>query len=172
MSFFFCFSLTFFLALNVDWESVVLHLLLELLVPLVGANGTGHVLEVVAVHVALAPDLQAALIVDVVDEAVLGLVLVGESRVELGSPQSLGLEVLAQTLGNARWENLLPSVHDSVVLSAEFRFLGNRQVFIVQLAVQSLGDIGTQAFIVSSELGLLGQVLQGATTTSAIFCCG
>ena len=96
--------------LDIDREGVVGDLFFVLLVPLVGAEGLGGLLEVVAVLVALAADLQTPLVVHVVDETVLGLILVGEPRVPLRRPQGLLVEVLGQALANAGREHGLPFV--------------------------------------------------------------
>ena len=54
--------------------------------PMLWAQDVGRLLEVVTVLVVLAFELDASLVVDIVDEAVLGLVGVWESWVEFGSP--------------------------------------------------------------------------------------
>lgn len=82
-------------SLDIDRKSVGLELLIELLEPLLGAESIRGVLEVLAVLVVLALELHASLIVDEVDEAVLGLLLVGKSRVEFRRPACLGAEVLS-----------------------------------------------------------------------------
>lgn len=68
--------------LEINWKSVVLQLLLVLLEPLVGANGIANLLKVVAVLEVFALQLLAALVVDKVDEALLGLVLIWETGIK------------------------------------------------------------------------------------------
>lgn len=91
-----------------------------LLEPLVGTERIGSVLEVLAVLVILALELHATLIVDKVNEAVLGLVLIGETRVELGCPERLAAKVLAQTFGDAGRKHFCPSVHHLIVVTSLF----------------------------------------------------
>ena len=67
----------------------------EFLDPLLGTEDLVGLTKVVAVLVVLALELDAALIVNVVDEAGLGLVGVGKARVHLWRPGRLLGEVAA-----------------------------------------------------------------------------
>lgn len=87
--------------LEINWKSVVLQLLLVLLEPLVGANGVADLLKVIAVLEVFALQLLAALVVDKVDKALLGLVLIGETGIKSWRPQSLRVEVLLQAHGHS-----------------------------------------------------------------------